>query len=481
MDENNIIKKKKNNNYYRHHHNQNRYYYKKNNKKKNLIMDNNDTREIKNILLYNETNDVPKPIDINSLEKKEVLPQVEIPVIKAYELINTNNNIDIDDIVPKTSKKKKINFNISPKIAKYGMSFAILLIVILGTSYSYFNYTKIDPRQADIATGDVYVKIVENIQNISLNKMYPREDLEARSRNDNYFDFTVVAKNTSDTRVVEYEIDIINGQDVENKVRINPKYIKIDLQEKVNNEYVYIKEGVTLDNYSYTGIVPVNTNGEIAREYRLRLWVSDEVIISDSINTASYTQSEFANLYANYTVTINSRDTVIGSINACDGCKYTYRTQDILTTWNMAGYTATYDPQQETPTVITTGLYDSYLDLINETGKSYFIGVKLNSNNEVTDAYLCGIRNNIPFCLETASDGSKYQSNKETVQRIWNNTCNIEIKNQGTSSQYENMSCGKEGSVKVSGNSHGPLNVGIDANNSCFSYTNGTIGCRESS
>ena len=53
MDENNIIKKKKNNNYYRRHHNHNRNYY-KNQKKKNLILDLNDTGEIRNIMSYNQ-------------------------------------------------------------------------------------------------------------------------------------------------------------------------------------------------------------------------------------------------------------------------------------------------------------------------------------------------------------------------------------------------------------------------------------------
>ena len=94
-------------------------------------------------------------------------------------------------ISTKQKKQKKINLNLNLKlninknILKYGTSFAVLLLVIFGTSYSYFNYTKEDSRQADISSGEVYVRLVENPQTITLNKMYPMDDNEARERNPN--------------------------------------------------------------------------------------------------------------------------------------------------------------------------------------------------------------------------------------------------------------------------------------------------------
>ena len=30
-------------------------------------------------------------------------------------------------------------------------------------------------------------------------------------------------------------------------------------------------------------------------------------------------------------------------------------------------------------------------------GKNYFLGVKLNSSNQATNAYACGVKDNIPF------------------------------------------------------------------------------------
>ena len=299
MDEDNILKKKKinNKNNYRYHHNQcnnKNYYYKK--KKKNLILENNDSSEVENIISFNE------------VSKQEEIPKIEIPVIKAYELIKEKPLECKEMSIPE--KKNKLNILSLLKISKlkYGMGLAVLLIALFGVSYSYFNYTKIDSRQADIASGEVYVKVLEDTANITLNKMYPREDEEARSRNDNYFDFTVIAKNTSETKAVLYSINFNNGANISGKTRIDPKYIKLDLQEKTNGEYSYVLGGVKLSDFSYQGIVPTETNNEITKEYRLRIWVSDEVIISDTESNASYTQQEFANLYANFNISVDSED-----------------------------------------------------------------------------------------------------------------------------------------------------------------------------
>ncbi len=303
MDENNIIKKKKKN-YYRRHNNQNRNYY-KNKKKKNLIYDNNDTQEIKNILLFNETTKLLPKIEKIDLTKKE-LPKVEIPVIKAYELLKDKNIYNEEEIVPKTNKNKiKLS---NPNVLKFGMVAVVLMVLVLGSSYSFFNYTKEDTRQADISSGEVYVNLMNNENSITLDKMYPRSDSEARSRNDNYFDFTIKAKNTSETKAVLYDISINNGTDISGKTRINPKYISVDLEEKVGNTYKFIKEGVTLDNYNYTGYVPINTTSEITKEYRLRFWINDDIIISDTDSNRTYTVSEFNNLYANFNIEINSED-----------------------------------------------------------------------------------------------------------------------------------------------------------------------------
>ena len=319
MDENSIIKKKKKN-YYYHHNNQNKYYYYKKNKKKkkNLILENNAREEVKNILLFNEVKeDIPQIEKVVIPESKTIESNVQIPVIKVDELLNEVNSSstvyddDIDVIPVRKPKEKTKIFNkklFSTSTLKYGVGVTVLVIALLGVSYSFFNYKREDPRQADITSGDVYIKLAENPHTITLNKIYPRTNEEARLRTDNYFDFTIKGKNTSPMKEIVYSVEVKDGENVQGKTRIDPKYIRLDLQEKINGEYTYIVEGIDLTSYSFIGVIPVNTTSELTREYRLRIWINDEIVISDSLPNASYTQAEFNNLFANYDISLTSRD-----------------------------------------------------------------------------------------------------------------------------------------------------------------------------
>ena len=249
-----------------------------NKQKKNLFIENNDGDEVKNILEFNES------------IKKSLPDYGEI------------------DVVPKKEEKKKFNLNFNSSKLKYSLGLIVLVVALFGTSYSFFNYRKEDSRQADISAGEVYVRLVENATSITLPKMYPRTDEEARSRDDNYFDFTIKGKNTSDTKSIIYTINVEDGEAVSGKTRINPQYIKVDLQQKVGQNYEYISEGVKLSDFSFTGAVLSSTTSEITREYRIRFWISDDVTISDSDPNATYTATQFNNLFATYNVSVSSKD-----------------------------------------------------------------------------------------------------------------------------------------------------------------------------
>ncbi len=278
------------------------------NTKKNLLVASNDGDEVKNILSFNEeVKDIP--------------------------------NYDNLEVVPRNTKKKKLNFSFNNKYLKYGLSLSVFLVALLGVSYSFFNYRKEDSRQADISSGAVYVKLVENTQSINLTKMYPRTDEEARERNDNYFDFTVKGKNTSETKAIVYAIDIIDGETISGKTRIDRNYIKVDLQEKVGNEYVYIKEGESLSDFSFTGILQPNTTSEITKEYRLRLWIGDNVIISDTDPDATFTQAQFNNLYATYGTSVDSEDRTVVDRNAYNVVKAGADTATVIDFSASAGST----------------------------------------------------------------------------------------------------------------------------------------------
>ena len=325
--------KKKNKNYYKYHnnhskyynknknHNNKKYYYYKNKKKnKQQYIVNNSNQNINNILLDNVQE---KQSNLENQIQEQNVQQ------NSYEEQSWQNNSYEENIIPKTNiqqvlkedssdyeelefrpikKSEEDELSTKSGFFKYALGFVLLVVIAFGVSYSFFTYRKEDTRQGDISSGEVYVTLEEQTVNMTLSKLYPRTNEEARSRNDNYVDFTIKAKNTSPTKEVSYTIDITNGADVSGKTRISPQYLIIDLQEKVNNEYTYIKNAVPLSSFSFSDVVPVNTTSEVTREFRLRIWVSDSIIISDTEANASYTQAQFANLYANFSVAINSGD-----------------------------------------------------------------------------------------------------------------------------------------------------------------------------
>ena len=146
---------------------------------------------------------------------------------------------------------------------------------------------------------------------------------------------------------------------------------------------------------------------------------------------------------------------------------------------NIAMYT-TWNDQDDTPTQITSGLYDNYEELIESTGKNYFLGVKLNSNNEVTNAYACGVKDNVPFCIEgnlfyAPETVAIYTASKSLLQgtNLYNNTC---------LSGDNYIECGpwdKSGPLSVLVESYGNVEVGIGINNNCAVYNSGRLECVE--
>ena len=305
MEKNNKKKKKyyyKNNNHNNHNNHGKKYYhnyYKKNkDKKKNDYVINNSEKE-ENILLSNKVQEQVEALEENN--------EIGEPRQVTQEVLNVN--YDYEELEYSPIKKQKKTFGLMLKQNyKYALGLFLVVAVLFGVSYSFFSYSSVDSRMADIASGEVYVRVLEQSVTLTLDKMYPRTAEEARSRNDNYIDFTLKSKNTSEYDDINYSLNITNGEDVQGKTRINPEYLIVDLQEKVGNDYIYIQNAVPLSEFSFTGKVPINTTVEKTKEYRLRMWVSDVITISASDVNASYTPTQFANLYANFNVEVNSLD-----------------------------------------------------------------------------------------------------------------------------------------------------------------------------
>ncbi len=180
----------------------------------------------------------------------------------------------------------------------------ILMIMALGTSYAFFTYDKTSTKSHSILMGDIELHYNEETDTVALTNAFPMTKEQARSRNDNFITFTIAGTNQSN-KDINYEIDLIHGENVSGKNRIDDKLLVFDLQE--NDEYV-VNGGSFQELQDYVSIwvnkVPASTNSNITKTYKLRMWISDGIIISDSEANANYTTSEYKNLFATIKVRV---------------------------------------------------------------------------------------------------------------------------------------------------------------------------------
>lgn len=195
------------------------------------------------------------------------------------------------------------------KFISIGLFCLVLIIAIgIGITHAFFNYTKTGGDNKIIA-GSLYLTLNEGQDTINLTNMFPETKEEARARNNNTLTFTLKGKNTSTTKDINYEILLNNGTDTTEKNRIDDKNLVFDLVEiGTNNEETYILDAVSYDELSNQKIwidkVSKNTTTETEITYRLRVWVSEDVTISDSDPNADYTTNEYKNLYASVKVAV---------------------------------------------------------------------------------------------------------------------------------------------------------------------------------
>ena len=178
-----------------------------------------------------------------------------------------------------------------------------LVSILFGTTYSWFTYQREGSSQELIA-GDIYLNLNEGDGEIELSNIFPETFEEARNRNDNYITFDVTGLNTS-TKDIYYEIILDHGTDKASpKSRYNDSDLRFDLVELDSNgeEIEYLLSGVSYDSLFnqriYVDTINANTSNDVEKHYKLRMWLSEDVIISDTETNANYTTAEYPNKYA---------------------------------------------------------------------------------------------------------------------------------------------------------------------------------------
>ena len=198
-----------------------------------------------------------------------------------------------------------------------------LMFLLTGITYSYFNYTKTGANNV-LITGDIYLTLNEGNDGITLTNVFPESKEEARARNDNYITFTVNGLNES-SKDIYYEIDLVYGDSVTGKTRFNDNDLVFDLIEIENNTETYLVDAGSFTDINnkklWVDTILGNTTTEVEKTYKLRMWLSDSVIISDSDSNASYPATG-ANAFKKHYASVKVK--VIGDFNEklLDGAFY---------------------------------------------------------------------------------------------------------------------------------------------------------------
>jgi len=194
------------------------------------------------------------------------------------------------------------------KSYKYIVIALVLLVSVLGISYAFFEYYGTN-KNSSLIFGNIYLKFTDGASSLSLTNVFPETKEEARKRTDNLLTFTLSGLNTTTNKDIWYEIILTEGNAISGKTRFNTEDLVFDLVEidENNKETTLIDAGSFSDLNSkriWVNTILRNVTTEINRTYKLRMWLSEDVTVSDTNPNATYKASEFKNKYASVKVAV---------------------------------------------------------------------------------------------------------------------------------------------------------------------------------
>ena len=128
------------------------------------------------------------------------------------------------------------------------ISMVLIVVLLLGIAYAWFNY-RAEGSDNKLIAGDIYLNFDVNGNGINLTSVFPETKEEARNRNDNYMTFTIRGVNTTG-KTVYYEILLNEGEDIDGKDRFKADELVFDLVEVGENN----SETVLLDAVSFNDL-----------------------------------------------------------------------------------------------------------------------------------------------------------------------------------------------------------------------------------
>ena len=208
------------------------------------------------------------------------------------------------------------------KNKKYLAVFGIFALVIVTSvaSFAFFTYSRVGETTTTITSGDIEFSFIEG-EDASLANAFPVSDSIGAQDTTEEYTFTVNMKSSSTANKMNYNVYLLDANDQENTNYFNNEQIKFAL---IKND-VYVAGTSSTEGKNLTSIAgfnertsegegPVLENQEIAAnttdEYKLRIWISDDVKYSNTTTTGDGTDEN------------NDTQTSIGKYN---GYKYSLK------------------------------------------------------------------------------------------------------------------------------------------------------------
>lgn len=308
-----------------------------------------------------------------------------------------------------------------------GVIVAIILVIVLGTAYAFFNYNKIGDN-SQLVVGDIYMHYNETNQ-ITVENVMPSSTYDEN----NYFEFTIDGKNTYEKKDIWYEIVLSHGDsDDIRTTRIKDELLKFRLVEiKDGNQRIILSNASYNDLTSkkiYVNTIPANTAGEILYTYRLYMWIDANTTIGNT-EQADYTMEEWNDVYASIKVNVTG-DFNEKSINLINAIKSSYGTEGGVIAINTDG--ELYDANDPTQTIreyrYSGASVNNYVTYNNETWR--IIGIFSEELEDgTTEEYVKIVRNSMlaggsmPTSYYIASQDNTYTiaDSSNPQKAYWNN------------------------------------------------------------
>ena len=181
----------------------------------------------------------------------------------------------------------------------------LLLIVLVGGSYAFFAYSRTGTQNSKMVSGNIYMRY-DDVNELVLNDAFPQT--KEKGILNNYFEFSVEGKNTTRNEDIYYAINLVYGSNWEERKRFHDEDIVFYLTEVIDGEEEVLIDSVQYKNFNDAKIwvekISRETDEKIKHTYRLRAWISDSVLISDSDSKANYTTGEYRNSYTSIKINV---------------------------------------------------------------------------------------------------------------------------------------------------------------------------------